>query len=118
MKPVHLTKKEFLTRIADIENHPKEWIFLGQRPAIVDFYATWCGPCKALSPVLEEVAEQYAGRIDVYKVNVDEEDELATLFQIRSIPTLLFIPMTGKPQMAHGALPKFSMVEVIEKVLL
>lgn len=91
---------------------------MGERPAIIDFYATWCGPCKMLSPVLEELAAEYAGKIDIYKINVEEEEELAGVFGVRSVPTLLFVPMEGAPQMAQGALPKNVLQEAIRNVLL
>ena len=117
MKAVNLTKADFLKKVANYEANP-EWKFLGERPAIIDFYATWCGPCKMLAPILDEIAEEYAGRVDVYKVNVDEEEELAALFRIRSVPTLLFVPLTDAPQMAQGALPKKTLVEAIQNVLL
>ena len=117
MKAVNLTKADFLNKVANYEVNP-EWKFLGERPAIIDFYATWCGPCKMLAPILDEIAEEYAGRVDVYKVNVDEEEELAALFRIRSVPTLLFVPLTDAPQMAQGALPKKTLVEAIQNVLL
>lgn len=104
--------------MANYETNPSEWKFLGERPAIVDFYATWCGPCKMLSPVLEELADEYAGKIDIYKVNVEEEEELAGVFGVRSVPTLLFVPMEGAPQMAQGALPKNVLQEAIRNVLL
>ena len=87
MSAVHLTKADFLTRVANYEANPNEWKFLGERPALIDFYATWCGPCKMLSPVLDELADEYAGQVDIYKVNVDEEEELAALFGIRSVPS-------------------------------
>lgn len=118
MNTKHLTKEGFLSVITDFEKNPGEWKYKGERPAIIDFYATWCGPCKALSPVLEEVAGEYAGKIDVYKVDVEQEQELAALFGIRSVPTLLFIPMDGLPQMAQGALPKASLQEAINDLLL
>lgn len=105
MKAVNLTKADFLKKVANYEANP-EWKFLGERPAIIDFYATWCGPCKMLAPILDEVAGEYDGQIDVYKVNVDEEEELASLFRIRTVPTLLFVPLNEAPQMAQGALPK------------
>ena len=88
------------------------------KPAIIDFYATWCGPCKATAPVLEEVANDYAGQIDVYKVDVDKQRELAALFGIRSIPSILFIPKTGEPTMQNGAMNKAQFEEVIKSVLL
>lgn len=116
MATIHLNKAGFLRRVADIDN--KEWKFLGDRPALIDFYAPWCGPCKMLSPVLEELSEEYAGKIDIYKVNVDEEDELSAVFGIRSVPTLIFVPMQGAPQRSAGASPKPQLKEMIETILL
>lgn len=118
MKARNLTKAEFISNVADFENNPTEWKFLGSRPAIIDFYATWCGPCKMLAPVLDEIAAEYADKIDVYKVNVEEEEELAAIFGIRSVPSLLFVPMDGAPQMAQGALPKNALKDAIGSVLL
>lgn len=115
---MNLTKDEFVKRVADIENNPQTWKFLGDKPALIDFYAPWCGPCKMLSPVLEELAKEYSGRIDIYKVNVDDEEELASLFGIRSVPTLIFVPMNGNPQMAAGAMPKNQLVKAFEELLL
>jgi len=118
MKTMSLNKADFLNKVANYETSPSEWKFLGERPAIIDFYATWCGPCKMLSPVLEELAAEYAGKIDIYKINVEEEEELAGVFGVRSAPTLLFVPMEGAPQMAQGALPKNVLQEAIRNVLL
>lgn len=118
MEAVHLTKADFLQKVADYENNPNEWKFLGERPTLIDFFASWCGPCKMLAPVLDELAEEYAGQVDIYKVNVEDEEELAALFGIRSVPSLLFIPMAGAPQMAQGAMPKPSLVAAINEVLL
>lgn len=118
MKTIHLTKAEFLKRVANFEESPKEWKYLGDKPAIIDFYADWCGPCKAVAPVLEEIAKEYDGKIYVYKVDTEKEQELAAAFAIRSIPSLLFVPMLGKPQMSQGAMPKASFVEAIDNVLL
>jgi thioredoxin len=118
MKTVHLTKAEFLTKVANYEANPTEWKYLGDKPAIVDFYASWCGPCKMIAPVLEELAAQYEGEIHVYKIDTEKEAELAAVFNIRSIPTLLFIPMDDSPQMAQGAMSKAQLTEAIEKVLL
>ena len=106
----------FLRRVADIGN--KEWKFLGVRPALIDFYAPWCGPCKMLSPVLEELSDEFEGKVDIYKVNVDEEEELSAAFGIRSVPTLIFVPMNGAPQMSAGAPPKPQLKEAIERILL
>ena len=105
-KVVHITKADFLKKVYDFEKNPDEWKYLGSQPAIVDFYADWCGPCRQLSPVLDELAKEYSGKLTIYKVNVDNERGLATFFGIRSIPTLLFIPMKGKPQRSLGALSK------------
>lgn len=115
---MELTKKDFLEKVVNYEQNPNEWKFLGDKPAIIDFYASWCGPCKAFAPVLEEVAEEYKGVIDVYKVNTENEEELAAVFNIRSIPTILFIPVTGQPQIVTGAMPKPQLIEAIERVLL
>lgn len=118
MKTIHLNKIEFLTKIADYESNPNEWKYLGDKPAIIDFYADWCGPCKAIAPVLEELAAEYDGEIYIYKVDTESEVELASLFGIRSIPSLLFIPMDGKPQMAQGAAPKPELKKAIDEILL
>ena len=116
-KVVHITKADFLKKIYDIEKNPDEWKYLGSQPAIVDFYADWCGPCRQLSPVLDELAKEYSGKLTIYKVNVDNERGLATFFGIRSIPTLLFIPMKGKPQRSLGALSKTELKGIIKDVL-
>jgi thioredoxin 1 len=118
MTATQLNKEEFLKKVYNYEANPKAWKFEGDKPCIVDFFATWCGPCKALSPVLEELAEEYAGKVDFYKVDVDKAEDLAGAFGIRSIPTLLFIPLKGQPQITQGALPKQQLKEIIEKELL
>jgi len=118
MGAIHLTKADFLVKVANIEASPNEWKYLGDKPCIIDFYADWCGPCKAVAPILEELAKTYDGQIYVYKINTDEQQELAGAFGIRSIPSLLFVPMDGKPQMSVGALPKAQMIESIDKILL
>lgn len=107
-----------MEKVVNYEQNPNEWKFLGDKPAIIDFYASWCGPCKVFAPVLEEVAEEYKGVIDVYKVNTEHEEELAAVFNIRSIPTILFIPVNGQPQIVTGAMPKPQLIEAIERVLL
>lgn len=114
---VHITKADFLKKIYDFEKNPDEWKYLGSQPAIVDFYTDWCGPCRQLSPVLDELAKEYSGKLTIYKVNVDNERGLATFFGIRSIPTLLFIPMKGKPQRSLGALSKTELKGIIKDVL-
>ncbi|MGI6232067.1 MAG: thioredoxin [Prevotella sp.] len=118
MNVKELTTADFKRLVMNYELHPKEWIFEGDKPALIDFYATWCGPCKATAPIVEEMAEKYNGKIDVYKVDVDQQEELAAVFGIRSIPTLLFIPKDGNPQMQVGAMSRSQMDEAIQKVLL
>jgi thioredoxin len=118
MQTIHLTKSEFLAKVADYETSPNEWKYLGDRPAVIDFYASWCGPCKMIAPILEELAAEYGDSIYIYKINTEEEQELAAAFGIQSIPTLLFVPMEGAPQMAQGAMPKNALKEAIDKVLL
>lgn len=106
MAITQLTKTEFSEKIANLDSAISEWHYLGSRPAIVDFYATWCGPCRTLAPILEELSEEYAGEVDIYKVDIDREQELAAAFGVRSVPTLLFIPARGMPQMATGHCPR------------
>ena len=118
METIELSKAEFLKKIHNYETNPNEWKFLGDKPAIIDFYATWCGPCKALSPVMEELSKEYAGKVDIYKVDVDKEQELAAAFGVRSIPTLIFIPVSGQPTLSQGALPKSQLKEIIDNTLL
>lgn len=115
---MHLTQAEFLTKVADYKTNPKNWKYLGDKPAIIDFYATWCGPCKQVAPLLEQLSKEYAGQIYVYKVDVDKEPELAQQFGIQSIPTIWFVPMKGEPQVTMGAMSKEQLKEHIEKVLL
>lgn len=113
----HLNKETFKTKVFDFDKN-QEWKFEGDIPCIIDFWAPWCGPCRMVGPVLDELSEEYAGRINIYKVNTDEEQELGAMFGIRSIPSILFVPVEGQPKMAVGALPKNSIKEIIEKELL
>ncbi len=112
----HLTKKTFLSKVFNYEV-TKEWKFEGQRPCVIDFYADWCAPCRMVSPVLEDLAKEYAGKLDIYKVDTEEEFELASVFGIRNIPSILFVPLSGQPQMAMGALPKETFMEAFRDVL-
>lgn len=112
----HLTKETFLKRVFNYETN-KDWKFEGEKPCIIDFYADWCGPCKMVAPVLEELAADYDGKIDVYKIDTEAEQELASVFGVRSIPSLLFVPSEGQPQMAMGALPKDAFVKAFKEVL-
>jgi thioredoxin len=111
-----LTAKTFKEKVFDYEKST-EWKYKGQLPAIIDFYADWCGPCKMIAPILDQLSKDYAGKIVIYKVDVDVERELASVFQTQSIPSILFIPKTGQPQMAKGALPKETFEKAILEVL-
>lgn len=113
----HLTAQTFKEKVFNYEAN-KDWKFEGELPCIVDFYADWCGPCKMVSPILEELSGEYQGKINVYKVDTEKEQELASVFGIRSIPSILFIPKDGQPQMSMGAMPKESFKQAIEEVLL
>ena len=110
-------KGGFLRKVANYEANPTEWKFLGDKPALIDFYASWCGPCKALSPVLDELAKDFDGKVDIYKVNVDNEKELTSLFRIRSVPTLVFVPMQGDPQVTAGALNRIQLRQALNNLL-
>lgn len=117
MATINLTKGGFERIVAELNSIENNWNFLGDKPALIDFYAAWCGPCKALAPILEELSEEYAGKVDIYKVNVDTEEELAAAFGIRSIPTLYFIPMKGQPQRAMGAMPKEQLRKMLDNII-
>ncbi|CAM1371210.1 Thioredoxin [Tenacibaculum soleae] len=112
----NLTKETFLKKVFNFEAG-KEWKFEGDKPALIDFYADWCGPCKSLAPVLEQLSEEYEGKIDIYKIDTEAEQELSAAFGIRSIPSMLFSPMNEQPQMANGALPKQQIEQIIKDVL-
>ncbi|MBR2051396.1 MAG: thioredoxin [Bacteroidales bacterium] len=118
MKATNITKQDFINKVMDYKSNPSEWKYKGDKPAIIDFYASWCGPCRMLAPVLDEIAKEYDGKIYVYKVDTEAETELAQLFGIRSIPSILFVPMDGQPMMMQGALPKAELQKVIEEKLI
>jgi len=115
-KPIHIDEATFKKDVFDYEN-ATEWKYLGDKPAIVDFYADWCGPCKRIAPIMEELAEEYDGKIVIYKVNTDKNRNLAAAFGIQSIPSILFIPMEGKPTMGQGAYPKETFERAIKEIL-
>jgi thioredoxin len=117
MATIKMTTADFKAKVFNYEG-ATEWSFAGDKPALIDFYADWCGPCKAVAPVLEQLSEEYAGQLDIYKVNTDIEQELSAVFGITSIPSLLFIPVKGQPMMQAGALPKHVLKAVIDKELL
>lgn len=112
-----LTKETFLTKVFDYEKN-KEWKFNGELPAVVDFWAPWCGPCRFVGPIIDELSEELKGQVNFYKINTDDEQELAGVFGIQSIPSLLFIPKDKQPMMATGALPKEELKKIIDEKLL
>ncbi|MCF8369602.1 MAG: thioredoxin [Bacteroidales bacterium] len=118
VKPEHLTVETFKQKVFDYEKNTDQWVFEGDLPCIVDFYADWCKPCKMVAPIMDELAEEYKGKINIYKVNTEQQRELSRVFGIRSIPAVLFIPMEGKPQMSQGALPKENFKQAIDEFLL
>jgi thioredoxin 1 len=116
MATEYITAEDFKSRIFNYETE-QEWKYKGTLPAIIDFYADWCGPCKAIAPALEELSNEYAGKLVIYKIDTDKEEELSSLFGIQSIPTLLFIPLQGDLMVQRGALPKNVLKQVIEEKL-
>ncbi|MBI9032833.1 MAG: thioredoxin [Bacteroidales bacterium] len=117
-KVIYLSKELFLEKVMNFEKNQSEWIYEGDKPCIIDFYAEWCGPCKKIAPIMEELAKEYKGDIYIYKIDTDKERELSSVFGIRSIPSVLFVPMNGQPKMSMGALPKESFVSEINTFLL
>jgi thioredoxin len=113
----HLNKDTFLKKVFNFEKN-QEWKFEGELPCLIDFYADWCGPCKMVAPILDELSKEYDGKINIYKIDTEAEQELSMAFGIRSIPSMLFVPKDGQPQMAVGALPKDSLKQAINEVLL
>ena len=114
----HLTYNEFLHKVWNFESNPTTFIYKGKVPAVIDFYADWCGPCRRVAPIMEKLAEEYEGRLMVYKINVDQEKKLAIAFQAKSIPMVLFIPMEGQPMKQVGAMPEESYRKIVEEYLL
>jgi len=117
MATIQMTLADFKEKIFDFEQE-EAWNYRGSLPAIIDFYADWCGPCKAVAPILEELSDEYEGRMQIYKIDTDAEAELSALFGIQSIPTLLFIPMEGNLMIQKGALPRAALKQVIDEKLL
>lgn len=113
----YLSTADFRLKIMDYTVHQTEWVFEGERPAVIDFYTTWCGPCKMMAPIVEETAKAYAGKVDFYKVDIEKEQELAQTFGIQSIPTFLFIPTKGKPTMQMGAMSKETFEKMVDEYL-
>lgn len=117
MATIQLTTQDFKEKIFNYEKE-KEWSYNGQLPVLIDFYADWCGPCKMVAPILEELSNEYQGKLTIYKVDTEVETELASVYGIRSIPTFLFIPVNDDPVMQPGALPKKAFQQIIEERLL
>lgn len=117
MKTVKLTTEMFKKEVFDYTTE-KDWNYKGKVPALIDFYADWCGPCQMIAPILEELAVEYGDQLIIYKVDTEAEQELSAVFQIRSIPSMLFIPLNKQPMMQAGALPKPHLKEAIDKELL
>ena len=120
---MHLTKAEFLKQVMDYEKNPDKWIFQGEKPCLIDFYADWCAPCRISSPILEDLAREYAGKINVYKIDIEKEQELAAVFRVQSIPAFLFCPVEGIPTMSSGiantpAATRDMFIKQIEELLL
>jgi thioredoxin len=118
IKPEYLTAQTFKEKIWDYEKNPEAWVYNGDLPCIVDFYADWCKPCKMVAPIMDDLADHYDGKVLIYKVNTDEQRELATVFQVRSIPSILFAPMDGKPAMQAGAMSKEDYIRIIDEFIL
>ncbi|MFA5655781.1 MAG: thioredoxin domain-containing protein [Dysgonamonadaceae bacterium] len=116
--PIELTRSTFIDKVHDFVRSPNNWDYKGDKPAIIDFHATWCGPCKQLAPTLKDLAAEYGDEIYIYKVDVDQEPDIARAFGIQSVPSLLFIPHAGNPQMGQGNIPKASLKKVIDEFML
>lgn len=117
-KVITLNRASFIDLVMDFEKNPNNWAFKGQKPCVIDFYADWCRPCKMVAPIMEELAVEYQGKINIYKVNVDNEKELAGLINVQSIPAILFCPLNGSPQMQAGAMSKEQYKQIFEELLL
>lgn len=116
-KVIYMTSEDFKKKVMDYQKHPDKWVFEGKRPVLIDFYATWCRPCRMTSPIVEQLAKEYNGKVDVYKIDVDKEQEVASVFGIESIPTFLFVPVKGQPTVQVGALDKATFEEIIKTIL-
>ena len=117
-KPEFLTYDAFLKEVWNFEKNPQQWVYEGDVPCVIDFYADWCGPCKRVAPIMEELAKEFDGKLKVYKINVDKERKLASVFQVRSIPSVLFVPKEGKPMMQVGAMQRDDYFKVVKEQLL
>lgn len=118
VKPMHLTTQGFKDVIWNYQDNPETWVFKGELPVVVDFYADWCKPCKMIAPIMDDLADHYKGRVNFYKINTDQNKEVSTLFQIRSIPAILFVPKEGQPSMQAGAMTKEDYIKIIDDYVL
>jgi len=116
--PEYLTYESFKEKVWDFEKNPQEWVYEGDVPCVIDFYADWCKPCKMVAPIMDDLAKTYDGKVKIYKIDTDKEKKLAGVFGIRSIPSVLFSPMKGRPKMQTGALQKADYIKIIEDELL
>lgn len=117
-KPIHITYDEFLEKVWNFEESPQKWVFKGDIPVVIDFYADWCKPCKMIAPYMEKLASENEGKLIVYKINVDDERKLASVFQVQSIPSVLFVPVKGEPSMQTGALSEDAYIKIVKEQLL
>lgn len=118
VEPEYLTYDTFIEKVWDFESNPQEWIYKGDVPCVIDFYADWCKPCRLVAPIMDDLAVEYEGKVKIYKIDTDKEKRLAQVFQVRSIPSVLFSPVKGRPMMQAGALPKEQYKQIIEDELL
>ena len=118
IKPEYLTYETFKEKVWDFEANPQEWVYKGEEPCVIDFYADWCKPCKMVAPIMDKLAKDYEGKVKIYKIDTDKEKQLAGVFGIRSIPSVMFVPMKGDPSMQAGALPEAQYVKIIEESVL
>lgn len=118
IKPIYLTTADFKKKVWDYDSNPQEFVYQGELPCVIDFYADWCKPCKMVAPIMDDLADYYDGKVIIYKVNTDKERELASVFQVNSIPSILFAPMNGKPAMQPGALTKEEYIKIIDEFVL
>ena len=118
IQPEYLTYDTFREKVWDFEANPQEWVYKGEVPCVIDFYADWCKPCKLVEPIMKELSEEYDGKVKIYKIDTDREKKLAGVFGIRSIPSIMFVPMNGDPSMQAGALPKSEYVRIINEIVL
>lgn len=118
VKPIYLTTAQFKEKIWDYEANPDEWAYKGELPCVIDFYADWCKPCKMVAPIMDDLADHYDGKVIIYKIDTDKEKELSSVFQVRSIPSILFAPMEGKPAMQPGAMKKEDYINIIDEFVL